>query len=250
MTIDVGVRTRRIERACYVIGALLIFLGLLHFGAFLIRGGPWLGPVSLRKPVTFGLSFGVTLIAVAWVTSYVRVSGRLRTILLTVFAADCVLEVGLITLQAWRGVPSHFNFEGAFNRSVSMLLAIGGGVLIAVLVTFAGAAFRGNPVLPPSMQLAVRAGFVTLLIGLASGAAMIARGVTLVNTGHQDLAYQLGGFLKPLHAVSLHGIVVLPAVAWLAARTAWTEAQRVRAVTIAVAGYVLAIVVALVVSLV
>jgi hypothetical protein len=79
---------------------------------------------------------------------------------------------------------------------------------------------------------------------------MIARGVTLVNTGHQDLAYQLGGFLKPLHAVSLHGIVVLPAVAWLAARTAWTEAQRVRAVTVAVAGYALAIVVALVVSLV
>src|SRR5262245_53149164 len=50
---------------------------------FAVDGGPWYGPVSWRNPVTFG------------------------TVLLLVFAADCAVEVGGITLQAWRRVPSH-----------------------------------------------------------------------------------------------------------------------------------------------
>ncbi len=111
------------------------------------------------------------------------------------------------------------------------------------------AAFRGNPALAPSMQLALRAGFVTMLIGLASGAAMIARGVTLVNEGHQQLAYQLGGFLKPVHAVSLHGVLVLPALAWLLSRLSLPESQRLRYVATGVAGYGVAIAGALVLSL-
>jgi hypothetical protein len=133
---------------------------------------------------------------------------------------------------------------------VSMTLAAGGAVLIVVLVAFAVPALRGNPALPVSMRLALRAGFATMLVGLATGAAMIARGVTLVNTGQQQLAYELGGFLKPVHAVSLHGVLVLPAVAWLLGRTGWSETRRTRAVALAVALYGAAIVAALVWSLV
>jgi hypothetical protein len=240
---------RRIERVCYVVAAILVLSGLFHLGVFAVLGGPWYGPVSWRKPVTFGLSFGLTLATVAWVSSYLRIGPRLRTVLLGVFAVDCVAEVAGITVQAWRHVPSHFNFETPANRSVSMMLAIGGGILIAVLVALAVPAFRGDPEQSPSMRLALRAGFVTLLIGLASGAAMIARGVTLVNTGHQQLAYQLGGFLKPVHAVSLHGVLVLPGLAWLLSRLDWAEARRTRTVALAVAGYAAAILGALVLSL-
>jgi hypothetical protein len=63
------------------------------------------------------------------------------------------------------------------------------------------------------------------------------------------LAYQLGGFLKPVHAVSLHGVLVLPAVAWLLARSSWPEARRVRGVALATAAYAVAIAAALVPSL-
>jgi hypothetical protein len=242
--------TRTIERIGYLVGAMLLLAGVFHLGVFAIAGGPWEGPVSWRKPATFGLSFGLTLISVTWVTSYLRIGSRARAVLLGVFAADCVAEVGGITLQAWRHVPSHFNMQTPTNTSVSMMLAVGGGVLIAVLVTFAVYAFRGNLDLPASMQLALRAGFVTMLIALASGAAMIARGVTLVNTGHQQLAYQVGGFLKPVHAVSLHGVLVLPALAWLLARTGWSESRRTRTVAVAAGCYAVVIVGALIVSLV
>ncbi len=93
------------DRVYEATAVLLILSGLLHLVVFAVDGGPWDGPVSWRKPVTFGLSFGVTLLAVVRVTSCLRLDARLRTLLLGVFAADCVVEVGGITLQAWRRVP-------------------------------------------------------------------------------------------------------------------------------------------------
>jgi hypothetical protein len=179
----------------------------------------------------------------------VRIAPRLRAVLLAVFAADCVLEVAGITVQAWRHVPSHFNFETSANVAVSMSLAFGGAVLVVVLGTFAVAAFRGDPDQPPSQRLALRTGFASLIIGLASGAAMIARGVTLSNGGHQQLAYHLGGYLKGVHGVSLHGVLVLPALAWLLSLVNWPERRRTQVVALASAAYGVAILLALALAL-
>lgn len=238
-----------VERGCYLVAVLLVLSGAVHFVLLLVLGGSLTGPVSWRKPATFGEAFGLILAAVAWLAGYLRLGARLKAVLLTVFAADCVAETAGITVQAWRHVPSHFNMTTPTNRGISMMLAVGGGVLIAVLVTFAVAAFRGNPENAPSMRLALRAGFATLLVGLGSGAAMIARGVTLTNTGHQQAAYLAGGFLKPLHGVSLHGILVLPLLALVLSLMDLPEARRTRVVAVASLGYAVAIVATLVWSL-
>lgn len=232
---------RRVERLFHAIGLLLVVSGLMHLVVFAVDGGPWDGPVSWRKPVTFGLSFGATLIAVTWVTSYLRVGPRTRAVLLAVFAADCVVEVGGITLQAWRRVPSHLDMETPFDTAVSMTLAVGGGVLLVLLTVFAVASFRQRPSGPAGMDLAVRSGFAILLVALASGAAMIARGVVLTRTGHQEAAYHSTAPLKPLHGVSLHAVLVLPALAWLLSRTQWSETLRRRLLYAAIGAYVTAV---------
>ncbi|MFF8536096.1 hypothetical protein ACN6K9_007134 [Streptomyces sp. SAS_267] len=235
---------RPAERLCRTTGAVLVLSGLLHLLVFAVDGGPWDGPVSWRKPVTFGLSFGLTLITITWVTSYVRMEARPRTALLLVFAADCVVEVGGITLQAWRRVPSHLDMETGFDTAVSMTLAVGGGILVVVLTAFAVASFRDRPTGPAGMPLAVRSGFAILLVALASGAAMIARGVVLTRTGHQEAAYRSTAPLKPLHGVSLHAVLVLPALAWLLSRTGWSDGARQRIVWGAVGLYTAAVVAA------
>ncbi|NUP62933.1 MAG: hypothetical protein HOW71_12285 [Nonomuraea sp.] len=220
----------------------MILSGLVHLVVFIVDGGPWDGPVSWRKPVTFGLSFGATLIAVTWVTSYLRIGSRLRALLLVVFAADCVVEVGGITLQAWRRVPSHLDMETPFDTAVSMTLAVGGGVLVVLLTMFAVASFRHRPAGPEGMALAVRSGFAILLVALASGAAMIARGVVLTRTGHQEAAYHSTAPLKPLHGVSLHAVLVLPVLARLLSGTSWSEPARRRIVATATGCYVAAVI--------
>ncbi|WP_317445749.1 hypothetical protein [Streptomyces collinus] len=232
---------RRVERLCHVTGALLVLSGLVHLLVFAVDGGPWYGPVSWRKPVTFGLSFGLTLIALTWVTSYLRTAPRARAALLLVLAVDCVVEVGGITLQAWRRVPSHLNMETPFDTAVSMTLAVGGGVLVVLLTVFAVASFRHRPAGPAGMPLAVRSGFAILLPALASGAAMIARGVVLTRTGHQEAAYHSTAPLKPLHGVSLHAVLVLPLLAWTLSRTSWSERTRWRIVATATGCYAAAV---------
>ncbi|WP_369363988.1 hypothetical protein AB5L52_12385 [Streptomyces sp. CG4] len=232
---------RVVDRLCHATGLFLVLSGLVHVVVFAVDGGSWYGPVSWRKPITFGLSFGLTLIAITWVTSYLRTGPRLRSVLLLVFAADCAVEVGGITLQAWRRVPSHLNMETPFDTAVSMTLAVGGGVLVALLTFFAVASFRHRPAGPVGMPLAIRSGFAFLLVALASGAAMIARGVVLTRTGHQEAAYHSTAPLKPLHGVSLHAVLVLPALAWLLSRSPWSERTRRRIVATAVGCYAAAV---------
>ena len=227
----------RRTRVLLTVSALLVASGLFHLLVFAIDDRPWAGPVSWRKPFTFGVSFGVTLASVVWVTSYLRMAERSRALLLAVFAADCVVEVAGITLQAWRGVPSHLNRSTPADTVVAVTLAVGGAVLIVVLGVFAVLAIRGRTDAAPSMRLALRAGFALLVAGLLAGAAMIAVGTTAMNTGTAAHAYEVTGFLKHFHGVTLHAVLVLPALAWLLARTSWEESRRVRVVAAAVVGY-------------
>jgi hypothetical protein len=233
------VTARPVERACYGVGAVLMISGLFHLGVLVVTGGSWQGPLSWRKPMTFGLSFGLTLITIAWVSSYIRLGRRTRSWLLGLFAGACVLEVSLITLQAWRRVPSHFNLETPFDGLVARTLALGGGVLIAVIAVLTVASWRADPRVAPSMRLAVRAGLVALDAAVLVGAVMIASGISRALGGDQQAAYAVGGALKPAHAVTMHGVLVLPAMAWLLAQAGWPEHHRLGVVWLAVAGYAL-----------
>jgi hypothetical protein len=208
---------RPVERACYAVAALLVASGVAHLGVQALLGGPWEGRVSWRKPVTFGLSFGITLASVAWAASYLAIRERLRTGLLGVLAVASVAEVVLIDLQAWRGVPSHFNLETPFDAAVARGLAAGGGVLIVVLTTMFVLALRPQPDVDRPTTVAIRVGFGTLVGSLAVGAVMIGVGVALVNAGDPQAAYARGGFLKLTHFAAMHGIAILPILARLAA---------------------------------
>ncbi|ANN15651.1 hypothetical protein SD37_08260 [Amycolatopsis orientalis] len=230
---------RPIERVAYVTGALLFLSGVVHAVVLIASGGSWTGPLSMRKAVTFGLSFGLTLATVAWATSYVAVRPRVRNALLGVFTGASVVETVLVSMQAWRGVPSHFNFETGFDNAVSTTLAAGGGVIILTAVSFTAAAMRGEGETTASMRLAVRFGLVALLVALGAGAAMIASGVVEARGGNPQAAYTTAGALKPLHAVAMHAILILPGLAWLLRFADWTERRRVRLGWVAIGGYTL-----------
>jgi hypothetical protein len=239
---------RPVERISYAVATALVASGLFHLVVAALEPRPWGGPLSWRKAVTFGLSFGITLASITWVARPLRLSDRAWNWLLGIFTVDCVVEVAGITIQAWRHVPSHFNTETPFDTAVAMSLAVGGGVLIVVLGAMAVTAFRGRIEGPASVRLALRAGFALLLAGLAAGAAMIARGEILIKDGHRQQAYDTAGFLKGFHAVTLHAVLVLPALAWLLSRTRLGERTRTRVVAVGIGGYVLAALVVLVVN--
>ena len=146
----------RIERAAFVVGAVLFASGLVHLVVLVVSGGPWTGPTSLRKAATFGLSFGLTLASVVWVTHFVALRPLPRRALLGGFTLACVLETTLVSMQSWRGVPSHFNFTTPFHATVAFTLAFGGLAIVVLVLAFTLAAFRHVGRSSPSMRLAVR----------------------------------------------------------------------------------------------
>ena len=230
-------RGRPVERTGYVVGVLLFLWGLVNVAVLAIGGGSVEGPLSLRKAATFGLSFGLTVTTIVWVASFLSLSDRRRAALLGAFTVASVVETGLVSMQAWRGVPSHFNLETTFDGLVARGLAAGGFVLVAIIATLLVVAFRSHPALPLSLRIAIRFGFVTLFTSLITGAVMIARGMVLVFGGHPQAAYATGGSLKPTHAVTMHAILVLPLLAWLLSFAAWPERRRVGLVVLGAIGY-------------
>lgn len=227
----------RLDRNCYLVGVLLLASGLAHIVVWLVAGGPWLGPVSYRKAVTFGLSFGLTGLTLTAVLVRLGVTSRTRARALPLFTAACVVEVVLVSMQAWRHVPSHFNRATPFDSTVSTVLAAGGGVIVLCSVLIFVDLIRSPTTASTASLLAARAGFACFLMALGVGAAMIVHGVSLQRQGHPGEAEHEAGSLKPAHASTMHAILVLPLIAWLHDRGAWSEAERVRLVRIAIGGY-------------
>ena len=234
-----------VERAAYWTGGLLLLSGVMHLVVLLTSGGTWEGPLSLRKPTTFGLSFGLTLVNVTLITSFLPLKNRSRTLLLGLFTTACALETFLVSLQTWRGVPSHFNVETPFDAVIAQTLAVGGFTLVAIIIVLTVAVFRHGGALPPAVRLAIRAGFVALVGAQVVGGVMIATGMRLVFGGDPQGAYATGGWLKSVHGVLMHGILVLPLLAWLIARANSDERSQKRGVRAAVAVYALVVAVTL-----
>jgi hypothetical protein len=191
----------------------------------------------MRKAATFGLSFGLTLITVVWIATFLRLRDRSRALLLGAFTLACALETALVTLQVWRGVPSHFNLETPFDGAIARSLAGGGIVLVTIIGALLIVSFRKAPTLPSSLLMAIRFGFLTLFSSLVVGAVMIANGMRLVFGGDAQAAYATGGALKPTHAVTMHAILVIPLLAWFLSFADWSERRRVAVVWLAAVSY-------------
>lgn len=231
----------RVERACYLVAAVLVASGIFHLGVLLATGGAWIGPLSWRKPTTFGLSFGLTVATLTWVLPFLPMARRTRARLLTAFAAAGAVEVAGITMQAWRRVPSHFippDRVTGLEALAAVAAASGAAVLVAVVVISTVLALRRHDEVDPGMLLALRIGFLALLLAMAIGVLMLAGGQVLTRTqGDVAPAFAFTAVLKPGHAATMHGVLVLPAIAWLLRFTDSSEAFRLNVVRLAAAGY-------------
>ena len=226
-------------RSAYAVGSALMIVGLAHGVAWLVVGGPWEGPVSFRKPFSFGLSFGLATITLAWIADRLGLSRRAGWWLLLPLVLADTSEVVWVSLQRARGVPSHFNLDTPLD---SGLYTVMGGLAVmvtaSVVVALTVLAFRRRTD-DPALTLAFRAGLLILLVAMVGGGAMIGVGNSRAAAGQTTDMVRWGaaGNMKVTHAIGMHGIQVLAGLAlWLSA-VPLVAATRVRVVRIAVAGY-------------
>ncbi|HET9007484.1 MAG TPA: hypothetical protein VFQ04_12270, partial [Actinomycetes bacterium] len=234
-------QARPAQRLGYLVGGALILVGLGHLAAWLVVGGAWAGPVSLRKPTTFGISFGLTTITLAWVTGHLRITDRTRWLLLGPLAAATSYEVAWVSIQHARGTPAHFNDTTPLDERLFVAGAVMVAIAIAVIATMTLIAFLSTTA-PAPMAVAIRWGLVGLLAAQVTGVWMLGHGLALLDadadpTTQSMSTWGAAGSMKFAHAVPMHAIQVLVALAGLLSLSGRSQRRQTQLVALAVVGY-------------
>lgn len=227
------------------VGIGLVVSGVAHAVVWAVLGGPWEGPLAWRKPMLFGLSGGLTSLSLGWAWSKLpwrRADGWLAA----ATAWALLVEVGLIDLQTWRGVASHFNRATSFDSFLydAMGLLILG--VTAAAVDLSVRFFLQSTALAADMLLAVRAGLVLLVVSCLLGIWVSVHGDLRMAAGLPPETYGNAGVTKFPHGAVIHALQWLPTLAWAARRAGLSEASRRQLVATATTGSSLILVYALV----
>lgn len=220
-------------------GAILGLSALAHVVVLLVDGGGWTGAVGFRKPITFGISVGLLLWTCGWILDRLPSRPRLEGTLAWTLIVSGLVEVGLITVQAWRGVPSHFNSATPGDGTIFSLMGISIGVFSVALVGLLLWSLIQRPADRPT-SLAIFAGMTLVTLSLGIGAWIIELGIELTerlgNVPDTVLAGEAGVAKFP-HAMALHGIQLFIAASVLGRRIGLTDRIRLRLTRLTVAGY-------------
>jgi hypothetical protein len=195
------------------IAAVLISSGLLHLLKLSWDSAEWNGPLSPRKPALFGISGGLTVWSIAWLMTQLR-PRRCDRSLADWIALSLLVEVGLITLQYWRGVSSHFNHSTALDTSIEATMLV---LILFVTASIFYLTFRTYRLRPMdgSQAVAIRGGMWLLSLSCILGILTTILGQMNLQAGIPYEYWGRAGVLKFPHGAALHAIQVLPILSWL-----------------------------------
>ncbi|WP_433782837.1 hypothetical protein ACQPX6_23345 [Actinomycetospora sp. CA-101289] len=244
-------------RVLWVAGAALLVAMVVHLVAMVVLDGPVSGPVSLRKPATFAETGWLLCWSVAAVLPRLRTRPWQRHVVGGAVLAFAVVETAVMAVQAWRGVPSHYNFTTPLDAALVRGGAAGTAVVFVVgMVVLLGVALRSRGS-AAGVRLGVVGGVVVVLVGAATGMVMISTnsgvyrggigsgfgvsgayfGPEAATVGPDYAGFRpatAGGDLVLPHAVGVHGMLLLAVPAVLLAGT--TLAARTRLALVATMG--------------
>jgi hypothetical protein len=210
---------------------VLCLLGLV-VDRRLITGAPaWL------KPAKFALSVMIASWSFALCIASTRLFARALDVVLTV---GFVLEIALIDMQAARGTTSHFNLSTRFDAIVFAVMGISIACVWLAMLALTIVLFRQR-FASSAWGWSLRLGMAMAVIGTGSGALM-----TVPDSGQRAEAHATGrlpiagahtvgapdggpglpitgwsahhGDLRVAHFVGMHGLQVLPLLAWWISR--------------------------------
>jgi hypothetical protein len=195
-----------------------------------------LGVSVWLKPWKFAVSIALYALTIAWMVTLVGRGARLARAAASGAAVALGVEITLITFQAARGVPSHFNTQTALDARVFNLM--GASIL---LVWVATGVLAGQRLADRVLAAGLGWGLAVSLVGMIVAVLMI----NPVNQWVQQLSHgppplldgghTVGGVdggpgvpvanwstragdLRAPHFVGIHALQLLPLWAWLLSR--------------------------------
>ncbi len=247
--------TARILAVGVIVSAISVVIAI---GGLALDDRQITGADAWLKPLKFAISLTVFLATIRWVLSLVDGHRRRLAWISGVVVMALVLEIVGINVQVLRGTTSHFNEATLFDAAV--YFSMGGLIILVVLATIAAAALSlRNRAVDAGVATGIRWGMALSIIGMLAAVFMIMNTEWNSTGGHTVGAVDGGpgmlltgwstehGDLRIPHFVGLHGLQVVPFVAWALAR--WSPlGSRARVHIVVMAGAAYAGLIALVLS--
>jgi hypothetical protein len=198
------------------------------------------GAAAWLKPAKFAISTLIFAASIAWLFQYLTVSSKLKRYLGGVLSFALVLEVGIIDLQAARGITSHFNVGTPLDRTLFSVMGLGIGVLWVCMVWITVLLFRQR-FADVAFGWALRLGMTITVLGASAGGMMLPPNhQQIVQIEHREKLTTIGahtvgapdggeglpvtewsarhGDLRIPHFFGLHALQIVPFCAWLLLR--------------------------------
>ncbi len=217
---------------------ILIISGLVHLVIFAITQEAFAGSTSIRKPILFGISTGLTIFSIGMIAAY-YLRDQWQRILEWVVGISAIIEVAFITLQYWRGVPSHFNRTTWLNARIDDVVYYTVMVLLTAVLYQTILVLWKKPVIEihNDMKLAIQSGMLFLTFSCLFGLWMVFYGESQAAKGLPPGVYKNEGILKFVHGCTIHAIQLLPLLSWAYQKLSFPLNQRLCYIWISNAGH-------------
>jgi hypothetical protein len=211
-------------------------LGLIATGGLILDDRTLMGVNVWLKPWKFCVSTAIFVASVGYFTHYYKYSQRKKSIINHITAWTLSIELLIIVAQGARGVKSHYNMSTPLDGVLFGAMGILVGINVLTMVLFFIDSLRNTANANRIMHIALILGWTSILVGSYVGGQMIAQmshtvgladggsGIPMVNWS------SLAGDLRVAHFFGIHGLQVLPIVAYLAVQK-WGESIQAATVT-------------------
>ena len=228
-------------------GILMLGVFAASLAAMAADGSTILGAPTWLKPAKFAISSAIYSLTLAWIFTFMPDRPRLTRRVGWISAVVLVVEVGIIDVQAARGITSHFNAGTVLDTALFGIMGLAIVILWCAAMALTIALFR-QPFADSALGGALRIGMLLTVIGQATGGLMTAptrpqlaaaRSSGLKVSGAHTVGAPDGGPGLPMvgwsrehgdlrvpHFIGMHAVQILPALAWLLLPVASMETRR------------------------
>jgi hypothetical protein len=195
---------------------LFIMTGVAPFDGREVMGiNPWI------KPIKFAASIAIYALTMGWLLYELPLKEKAHRRVSFTLAGTLVIEIALITMQAARGVTSHFNNTTAFDAAIFSVMgaAITLNILVAAYVALKF--WNTEAEIPAPYLWGIRIGLTIFVLASLEGFVMVSHSAHGVGAPDGGPGLPLlnwstrGGDLRVAHFFGMHALQVLPLSGYL-----------------------------------
>jgi hypothetical protein len=201
---------------------LLVMMGVAPFDGREVMGiNPWI------KPIKFAASIAIYAVTMSWLLYELPLKEKVKGRVNWAIAITLIIEIVLITMQAARGVTSHFNNATPFDSAVFAVMgaSITFNILVAAYVALKF--WRTDAKIPAPYLWGIRIGLTIFVLASLEGFAMTTQSAHSVGVPDGGPGLPLlnwstrGGDLRAAHFFGIHALQVLPLAGYLLSTRRW-----------------------------